>query len=84
LAEKALGVLVDKLTMSQKRTFAAKATTSLLRGCSKSTASQSRNMISPVGTCEITSGLLQPVLGCPAEERHCITRESPVKGHQYD
>ena len=46
--EKDMGVLVDKLTMSQQRALAAKMTNCILSCISKSAASRSRKVILPL------------------------------------
>lgn len=79
------GVLVDKkLNTSQKNGLAAMKVNILLSCIRKSTASRHREVILPLGTTEVTSGVLCPFLGAPVQEGHGHNSVQPLKGHRDD
>jgi len=81
LAEKDLGVLVDKLNMSQQCTLVAKKANSILGCIMNSAASRPRVVILPLCAAEDTSGVLCPV---PQYKRHEHTGVSLEQGHKDD
>ncbi|PKU43321.1 rna-directed dna polymerase from mobile element jockey-like [Limosa lapponica baueri] len=86
-AEKALRVLVDtKLYRSHQCSLVPKKAINVLGCIRSSVATRSREVILPLYSTlgGATTGVLCPVLGSPAQERHGHPRDSPAKGYQDD
>ena len=77
-----MGVVVEKLTMSQQCALVAKKANEVLACIKRSVDSRSREvggdpppLLNPV---EATSGVFCPVLGSPVQEKYRTSRQGPV------